>query len=128
MTDTATTNELTSTLEWLRTTAESSSDFIIEQAPLYAQELLAYGLWSNVFMLTVSLVAILIGFALVRWCLITEFKDSSTTESVCVLVIFFNSASLLFGGISSLYTISNILQIHLAPRVYILEHLPNILQ
>ncbi len=42
------TNQINETLIWLRDTASELKDFTAEQAPLYAQEVIAWEFWSNV--------------------------------------------------------------------------------
>ena len=122
MTDTTITNELASTLEWLRTTAESSTDFITQQAPLYAQELLAYGMWSSMAWVCLFLPIALVCVLGIRWAV----KEDSDEELAGPC--FFLSGALLFIVSGGLFTQAlDIIMIQTAPRVYILENLPQIL-
>lgn len=50
-------------LEWMKGAAEKGGDFVAEQAPLLATEIVAWHFWSSVFIATVAVVAAVAMFA-----------------------------------------------------------------
>lgn len=55
---------LSDVLQWVQLSAEQSKDFVIEQAPLVAQEFVAWTFWESV----ITAVAALLSAVLSAWC------------------------------------------------------------
>ena len=128
MSDITLENELASTLEWVRTAVESSTNFIADQAPLYVQELLAYGMWSSGLLFAIGLLfaLVIVRVMKVLYKKSELIKNDDDEAGVYFVVTVIGGVLLLIASAVMLYQIMDIIKIQAAPRVYILEHLPRI--
>jgi hypothetical protein len=107
-------------LQWI----EQTKDFAVEQAPLLAQETLRYGLWT--YSAGATLGVVFLACAAFMWVLFVrevnrEAKRKSYGEEVCGPIIFVASIATLAGVITCVLNMVGMLQIYLAPRLYLLE-------
>ena len=118
--------QVAETLQWLRTTMESGTDFLVDQAPLYAEELLRYGVVANAVWLCVGLivlamcVAAWVAYALAcKRYLFSSFDD----EMFFITLALLSFAAGIYGVAQVATSADTLIQINTAPRVYIMEHL-----
>jgi hypothetical protein len=111
--------KLVDMLNWAEGALKTGSDFVVEQTPLYIQELLVYNFWTSLICFILSLLVfigtIFGGYKFARWC-----KRTATPEALPALTI-----TILPLMISSM-TMSNHtdwFKIKMAPRVYIVDYL-----
>lgn len=117
--------QIAETLQWMRQTMESGTDFVRDQAPMWANELLAYGAltaWLDIgFAILVFIAAAMM--------LYYAFKEHDFDLIDNPIPIISGAAGFIALAIALGITHDAALQlvsIHSAPRVYILEHLPNL--
>lgn len=109
-------------MKWL----DATEAFAVSEAPQLCEELLVYGWWSAIACLVVALlpfIALLTSLMIFRWLHMHEytFDDHIMFASSLAAVI---SGILCVVGFAAIMTNSSILlQIHLAPRVYLLERI-----
>ena len=109
----------------LRKMLEAGGQFVVEQAPPLAKEMLTYGRFYNLVELALEIAIFTVG---VRW-YIKKFaaykKESSNYD--------FPARPLAFGAITGLsclagfFTLSGLAKAWLAPRLYILEYVTSLL-
>ena len=115
---------LTELLQKTLTGVEKAGDFAVEQAPLVVQEYLAWGFWSSAFWATALLIPVVIyAFQLRRFCRWAWDNSDSDAE---VLPVICTIAAVVVAGIG-LSFVSDMIQIAVAPRVYIIEQLKALL-
>lgn len=123
--------EIADTLQWLRTTMESGTDFLTDQAPLYAEELLRYGLVSSCIMAAVGGLVVLVAILIFihYWRLYFRAKEHKSSYEMMdyelgwVPILLISTCALLYGITQTSYSTISIVKINTAPRVYIMEHL-----
>lgn len=125
--------QILESLKWVGETAQDSKDFLLEQAPLYCQEVVAYEIWRQSIFITTSLFVSLLFFGLgvylyrkILWhenyarkmgkpCIDTSIKHF-------VLNVFIALSLISFLASVPNSTIK-IIKAKTAPRVLIVEHL-----
>ena len=115
------TKSLSKALEYI----ESAGDFVVEQAPLLVQEILAYGLVSNIVFATIY------GAATAILCYtsyrLSKMALAKKVEELVVLVVLVGGAASITTIICFFDCILHILKIIFAPRLYLLEALKSLL-
>lgn len=96
---------------------ESAQNFTVENAPLYAKELLAYGAFDHTLWMWISGVVGVLLFILSIAMFLTEIAEGVVIGSVLVFLMVIGF------GVSSVTNYSELKKIEKAPRVYILEKL-----
>ena len=102
-------------LEW----AQNAGSFVTEQAPLVAQEYVAWVFWENlIFAIVLGVIAL--GWALVARKVFTTYEGmeidrNSFTVAASMIALSF--------AISAAYQFTDAMQAHIAPRVVIVEWL-----
>lgn len=104
---------------------KQGTDFIKEQAPLYVQEMINYGIWTSVFE---TLLYFFIAIFLI-WCMVKLYKAVKNDEEdskeyapiflvlgLCVIVMF----------VLTSISFETLIQAVVAPRVYVVEKLLSI--
>lgn len=109
-------NEL---MEWVGSTADQTKGFILEQAPLYAQEVVAWSFWCGVFIAVVGLILTIAATAFAVWGLRRKFGYMSEMPFVIFVVCLIGFAvgvPMMVGG-----TLEAV-KAKVSPRVLIVEH------
>ena len=114
----------TSLLDWV----ESSGEFVTEQAPLIAHEIINYGFWLNLIGVITGCVFVLIGsIAAYKGFLKGFLSSKDELEIVAWSVVGALGAILTFSGVVMTYThVPTLLQTVVAPRVYLIEYLKDL--
>ena len=120
-------NEQTQTLEWIKATAESTTLFVETQAPLYAQEVINYTIFSSILGVLVFTV-LMVGFLKLGRKLLSKAKEDNwnSTEYMFGSIISFVISFVM--GISTLCSFDSLIKCFLAPRIIIIEHISKLLQ
>ena len=115
-------SRLESILLWIEETAKTTEAFVIEQTPIYIQELLAWNFWHSFLFFSIGVgMLIALGFCIKK---ITtsggEFWEDENVP-VAVPVVLGTIICLIVGPI---LTFNNIdwLKIKIAPRVWLVEY------
>lgn len=106
-------------IDWFTQTASASEDFIIEQAPLYAQEVVAWAFWSGVIAAAIGSFVLVLCLAASLWVLWKAKSEDDESYLVMFLPIVVVVAVSL--GVTA-PLVSQAVKAHVAPRVVILEH------
>lgn len=112
-------------LQWLRTTAESSAEFVKEQAPDVARDIIAWGVWGNAATAGVWFIfAIVSGYMLKRAMSHWRSDEFDFDDGMSVGSIFAGVFSAI-GTLVSLGAVASFLlpaiKASVAPRLYLLE-------
>ena len=107
--------------EWV----ESSESFVSQEAPLVAQELLAWGIWGNVVMLLAAGIVFVVCWVVrnrmrAHYRILVEERRDPTGAEIGVLVATICQIALLFPFVSCIFEITRVV---VAPRVYILQRI-----
>lgn len=111
-------------LQWLSNTAQSTTDFLTTQTPLYVQELLA---WSFVYYTAwcVVNIVLMVPFIYIIRQAVKEYQrtDSQEEQDFCVFLVFL--ALIITGCVfgASCYNASQAIKIKVAPRVYLVDYI-----
>lgn len=118
--------KLLETLSWVEQTVKSGESFLVEQTPLYIQELLAWNFWYSLIWFVLGLVLL----GVTGHCIKTAKRIGWDSDDVFPLQLYS-----VFGGIFSLilgfvFTSHNLewLQIKIAPRVWLVEYLQEMIR
>ncbi len=113
--------EIAETLQWIRQTMESGTDFLTDQAPLYADELLRYGwvsAWAFFWLSAIGIVAAIVAVVLSARRL---SDDEYAVYPVLGLVI---GGAIGIGSIAGVAeSVNDLVKIKHAPRIYIVDHI-----
>ena len=115
------TTGLSKALEYI----ETAESFVIEQAPLLVQEILAYGLVSSCISAGILLtLAVGLGYGTYRIC--KAAVSDGADDAVCILGLVGGGATIgcTIGLFSDVFTIA---KITFAPRLYLLQELKSLL-
>lgn len=104
--------------------AESGSYFLQDQAPVYVEELLSFGVINNTIGLVVSTIITLILLGLIIFLMYEN--HTKQYEDYRSLGSFFCSVALLLSLVFAIGSYLELKKIEVAPRVYIVEQLKNI--
>lgn len=108
-------------IDWLRGVAEKGGEFVAEQAPLLAEEIVAWHFWSSVFMAVVLLLGAAFVFCVsaVIWFKARRvFWDDYGPEPVLILPFIVVSLLLVFAA-SNCY---EAVKASVAPRIVLIEY------
>lgn len=105
----------------------SSVEFVKEQAPEVIRQYLQWAFWSD--LITIILCVIVIGAVslLIRSIIVKSNRNEDVDEGLCVIAVFGGIGS-LFCTVTAIINIYDIIQITVAPKVYLLEHLAKFLK
>lgn len=117
-------------LDWMKGAAENGGDFVAEQAPLLATEIVAWHFWSSVFCAGVGvafvvlfLIAAFVFFRVATSCTSDQFSDGHPKAvlgviggSACVLV----AAMIL--GLAVVGNTYEAIKASVAPRIVLIEY------
>lgn len=96
-------------------------DFAQEQSPLVVQEFLAWRFSQAIIYLVMGVIALALLGALVKKCLSGSWRDATEEASGVVGTIFGVGVSLIILGKCVIPNMETIVQIKVAPRVYVIE-------
>jgi len=114
----------------LEKTAGEAKEFIVEQAPLYVQEFLAWYFWSSILLAATGLLLFFVGFVYWKWFIPFAAKERDdywdderkVLSWVGLLIICgFGIGTFLIGVIDAT-------KVSVAPRVVIVEELKDVLR
>ena len=103
---------------------QSSHDFAVQQVPLVAQEIITWGIASNVVVAVIALSVSVVFFKVAH--AIYCAKDWDEVERIIGTGSFYCSSTMLF--IFSIVTFYHAAQAYFCPRLYIIEYLANLLK
>ena len=117
------TNEVQEDLiTWLKEKIDGAEGFVLEQAPLYCQELLEYSWFYNVLTLGLS-IAFFLTLIIIT---IVSVKRRWFDEKVFLFSYALCYGLLLIFVLGSIFiSTSSLIKIKTAPRVFILDHITN---
>jgi Mn2+/Fe2+ NRAMP family transporter len=102
-----------------------TTNFAAEQIPLYVQELLRYAMWDTIFSLILAIAiltaSLIIAKKVLKYLRIADYNyDLEATAHILLVVLGLSSIFSVFLTVAS---VSTILKITLAPRVYVIDYL-----
>lgn len=112
--------QLLESLEKVTQWVEHAEAFTREQAPLVVQELLDYGYWHSLIstLLLLPIVLLIIAFGIHCY---SKYVGSHDDDWLAACILSFIAAT--FIGWFTWWPVSVLIQISIAPRVYVLEQL-----
>lgn len=116
-------NKLNSILNWVEEAAKQAGDLVVEQTPLYIQELLAWNFWYSLIWFTIFLITLLVGLNCLR-IIVKSKQDFWADENInkAVPTIFGGIICLIVGLVGISFSDFEWLQIAVAPRVWLVEY------
>jgi hypothetical protein len=108
-------------LDWLKTSAEAGSGFLVEQAPLYAQEVVAWQFLCGVIFSVVFFAAALCFIAIAIRGFYRANANPRDEEAYCNVSMFLLAVSVVLVVFGSMFT-ADAIKAKVAPRVVIMEH------
>ena len=121
---------LIQSIDKVSTWVESAEGFAIEQTPLILQEMLAYGWWMNVFSVSLCIILVLpVAWVIKRIysAVMDESKDESYDRILATAFSYFPGLLLIPIFINIHISICTLIKISLAPRIYILGQIGDLL-
>jgi hypothetical protein len=112
-------NQLTKMLEWAERATSTGVEFVVEQTPLYIQELLVYNFWISLIYFLIGIL-ILVGSMILFIKAISAMKKNDFWECSPFLTCFLLPIGM---GVGLMKENTDWLKIKLAPRVYIIDYL-----
>lgn len=114
-------NNLTGLIEYVK----QGADFVKEQAPLYVQEMINYGIWTSVFE---TLLYFFIAIFLI-WCMVKLYKttkdDEEDLKEYAPIFLVLGIGVIVMFVVTSI-SFETLIQAVVAPRVYVVEKLMSI--
>lgn len=111
--------KLVDMLNWAEGALKTGSDFVVEQTPLYIQELLIYNFWASLTWFVISFICFIITiyatYRLVSYFVKNDNGDALPFTMFLVFPIFFS--------IMGMEKNTDWFKIKVAPRVYIVDYL-----
>ncbi len=112
-------NKMMDLLTWAEGAAKTGSDFIVEQTPLYIQELLVYNFWTSLIWFIISFL-FLIGSIYATYKSVKWMCESDNSEGFPLLLFLLMPLVLSVCGMADN---TDWIKIKLTPRVYIVDYL-----
>lgn len=126
--ETVSAEKLNSLLDWVGETTKSAQGFVLEQAPLVAQEIVAWELWASVVWVVFGAVGVACLATTARVCWVKaknhEPQDNydDTVGGFVVAVVFSMLGTLgLFFGVCAVQTVDAV-KAKVAPRLVIVDY------
>ena len=111
--------ELLKNLAGILDYVKQEADFIKEQAPLFIQEFITYKYWLYCFEIILSVVMLISSIFIFK----KGYKDYKEDEYSFPFLMFIGGAGILFAFFMFGYSLENLIEIHFAPRYFLIEHL-----
>lgn len=105
---------------------KQGADFIKEQAPLYVQELINYGIWISIFEMILCVLGVIGGtIGLVKIVKYVNNEEEYDADATGIVVFGFRAlvVFIIFCIIAFCIDGENLIQAIVAPRVYVVEKL-----
>lgn len=117
--------EIVSNLAGIIEYVKQGADFVKEQAPLYVQEMINYGIWTSVFE---TLLYFFIAIFLI-WCMVKLHKaiekDGDDEKEYAPIYLLLGICVIIMFVLTSI-SFETLIQAVVAPRVYVVEKLMSI--
>ena len=110
-------------ITWLSMIREAGANFALDQAPQIIQEKILYGRIVEPIGLLSLIFSAYVIYRVIRW----SWQDDRD-EEVTALVTLFGSLALVAVFVASMVEVSLIIQIYLAPQLYIVEWLAGLIK
>lgn len=117
---------LADVLRWVETNGQAATDFVVEQAPLYVQEYVAWVFWYNAMLAAICLGSVLLLFVVgqvARRMVVRDHADEVPPAAALVASIVFPFVIGLIPIIKGVESAADAVKAKVAPRVVIVEHL-----
>lgn len=127
-------SRISSILNWVEDTAKSVGTFTVEQTPIYITELLAWNFIVSMLYFIISSLSLGVGIYLLRKSILGEFWASewrgysSYPKHPKMIANFVVSLVCLLPGLIGSMSNLDWIQIWVAPRVWLVEHISNLLK
>lgn len=119
---------LVETIKKATTTAETATQFVLEQAPEVVQQLVTWKIAANLASTLLDIVVIVILIKLVL-SLVKIFNQSVRDGNPGPFFgIFFGSVGVIIIGLGIRVSIFTLLQLTIAPKIWLIEYAANLLQ
>lgn len=118
-------NNLAGLIEYVK----QGADFVKEQAPLYVQELISYGIWVSIFEMILCVLGVIGGtIGLVKLVNYVNNEEEYDADAAGIIAIGFMALVVLiiFCIVAFCVDGENLIQATVAPRVYVVEKLMSI--
>ena len=118
-------NNLAGLIEYVK----QGADFVKEQAPLYVQELISYGIWISIFEMILCVLGVIGGtIGLVKLIKYVNCEEGYDTDAAGIIAMGFMALVVLivFCVVAFCIDGENLIQATVAPRVYVVEKLMSI--
>lgn len=116
-----TTERLDQLLDFVAQAASGTKDFVIEQAPMVAREIVAYTFWTSAIAVGFGLLCLVVACAMARWTY-RSFNDSTTNDGReaigLVLAIFATASALVMIGAN----VGPLIKSATAPRLVVIDY------
>ena len=114
------TNRISGILDWVEQTAKTTEGFVIEQTPLYIQELLAWNFWESIIYFGIGVFFLTICGFLIKHATKVDWSYGGNDGEQALTSI----GSGLFFAIGSGFAFANLdwLKILIAPKVWLVEY------
>lgn len=98
---------------------KQGADFVKEQAPLFIQEFITYKFWLYCFDIILSVVMLISSIFIFK----KGYKDYKEDECCFPFLIFIGGAGILFAFFEFGYSLENLIELHFAPRYFLVDNL-----
>ncbi len=131
--DDATKDQLSRFVENLNTAVERGAEFTMEQTPLVAQEMVAYGRAYYTVLVTASALAFAIGGILLyrhshKWCKVLSDTQNSAEFAAAFSKLLVVVLMVPIAGGCAMANLDMCLKVWFAPRLYIIEEIARLLK
>jgi hypothetical protein len=116
---------LSNLIDWMEKAGQKGGDFVAEQAPLVAQEIVRWKLWSSVFIAVFMIVLLIAALVTVKWAFkgFGTIEDKETRVTMQVLSVLAGLALTIAVAIVVPVNAYEAIKAAVAPRLVILETL-----
>lgn len=116
-------------LTYLETTVKTAGEFAVEQAPEVVEEILEWALYKASLELVLSIAFTYGAFRLLMWPKKNwDYLVKNDIEPICVVPILFGFMGAVACPLIAIDQIYIILQVLVAPRLYLLEYASNLVK
>lgn len=112
------------TIEWIGKTADEGKAFIIEQAPLYAQEIVAWHFWGGIIGTIIGLLVLIASVVAINKGFKSRHRDYNHIISCSgFTTVWISSIFALAAMVTVIVCVPMFIKAKVAPRVIIVEHI-----
>lgn len=111
-------------------TLTSTKDFILDQAPDVVRQLLLWELWSSIFFGSIFLLVLIFSAILIykMHYVANETGVSYSKQESAFTFMLVGGASLLTGVVGACFQSYDIIKVLVAPKIFLIEYLTNLLK